>query len=59
MTAKNDDDIRPMSPEEIKAIGEIELGPSKHEIFLNQHYKKLMWGGIGVVGADEQHRCLV
>lgn len=46
MTAKNDDDIRPMSPEEIKAIGEIELGPSKHEIFLNQHYKKLMWGGI-------------
>lgn len=48
MTNKNDEDIRPLSPEEIKAIGEIELGPSKHEIFLNQHYKKLMWGGIGL-----------
>lgn len=45
---KNDDDIRPLSPEEIKAIGEIEIGPSKHEIFLNAHYKKLMWGGIGL-----------
>lgn len=45
---KNDDDIRPLSPEEIKAIGEIEIGPSKHEQFLNAHYKKLMWGGIGV-----------
>ena len=44
---KNDDDIRPLSPEEIKAIGEIEIGPSKHEVFLNAHYKKLMWGGIG------------
>lgn len=45
---KNDDDIRPLSPEEIKAIGEIEIGPSKHEVFLNAHYKKLMWGGIGL-----------
>ncbi len=45
---KNDDDIRPLTPEEIKAIGEIEIGPSKHEIFLNTHYKKLMWGGIGL-----------
>ncbi len=45
---KNDDDIRPLSPEEIKAIGEIEIGPSKHEIFLNTHYRKLMWGGIGL-----------
>ena len=45
---RNDDDIRPLSPEEIKAIGEIEIGPSKHEIFLNAHYKKLMWGGIGL-----------
>lgn len=47
-TTKNDDDIRPLSPEEIKAIGEIEIGPSKHEVFLNAHYKKLMWGGIGL-----------
>ncbi len=45
---KNDDDIRPLTPEEIKAIGEIEIGPSKHEIFLNTHYRKLMWGGIGL-----------
>ena len=41
-----DEDIMPLSPEEIKAIGEIELGPSKHEQFLNEHYKKLLWGGI-------------
>ena len=45
---RNDEDIQPLSPEEIKAIGEIEIGPSKHEQFLNQHYKKLMWGGIAV-----------
>lgn len=43
---KNDEDIMPLSPEEIKAIGEIELGPSRHEQFLNAHYKKLLWGGI-------------
>lgn len=45
---KNDEDIMPLSPEEIKAIGEIELGPSKHEQFLNDHYKKLLWGGIAL-----------
>ena len=45
---KNDDDIRPLSPEEIKAIGEIEIGPSKHELFLNAHYKKLLWCGIAL-----------
>lgn len=41
-----------LSPEEIKAIGQIEIGPSKHEIFLNNHYKKLLWGGIslGLIG---------
>lgn len=39
-------EVEPLSPEEIKAIGEIELGPSKHEVFLNNHYKKLLWGGI-------------
>lgn len=44
--SKNNEDIQPLSPEEIKAIGEIALGPSKHEQFLNAHYKKLMWGGI-------------
>lgn len=43
-----DEDIMPLSPEEIKAIGEIELGPSKHEQFLNEHYKKLLWGGIAL-----------
>ena len=47
-TNKNDEDIMPLSPEEIKAIGEIELGPSKHEQFLNDHYKKLLWGGIAL-----------
>ena len=32
----------PLTPEEMKAIGEIELGPSRHERFLNAHYKKLI-----------------
>ena len=32
----------PLSPEEIKAIGEIQIGPAKHEVFLNKHYKKLI-----------------
>lgn len=31
-----------LTPEEMKAIGEIELGPSRHERFLNHHYKKLI-----------------
>ncbi len=31
-----------LTPEEMKAIGEIELGPSRHERFLNNHYKKLI-----------------
>lgn len=35
-------DPLPFSPEEVKAIGEIELGPSRHEKFLNNHYKKLI-----------------
>lgn len=48
MNTKNDEDIQPLTPEEIKAIGEIELGPAKHEIFLNKHYKKLLWGGIAL-----------
>lgn len=50
-TDKNNEDTLPLTPEEIKAIGEIAIGPSKHEQFLNAHYKKLMWGGItlGVV----------
>lgn len=33
-----------LTPEEMKAIGEIELGPSRHERFLNNHYKKLIVG---------------
>ncbi len=44
-------DEMPLSPEEIKAIGEIELGPAKHEIFLNKHYKKLIIGGIAFMVA--------
>lgn len=48
MNTKNDEDIQPLTPDEIKAIGEIELGPAKHEIFLNKHYKKLLWGGIAL-----------
>lgn len=44
--SKNNEDTLPLSPEEIKAIGEIAIGPSRHEQFLNAHYKKLMWGGI-------------
>lgn len=36
----------PLTPEEMKAIGEIELGPSRHEQFLNAHYKKLIVGLI-------------
>ena len=39
-------DEMPLTPEEIKAIGEIELGPAKHEIFLNKHYKKLIIGEL-------------
>lgn len=38
----------PLTPDEIKAIGEIELGPAKHEVFLNKHYKKLIYGGIAL-----------
>lgn len=45
----------PLSPEEIRAIGEVNIGPAKHEVFLDNHYKKLIVGGIvlavGVVGA--------
>ena len=44
-------DEMPLTPEEIKAIGEIELGPAKHEIFLNKHYKKLIIGGIAFMVA--------
>lgn len=44
---------QPLSEEEIKAIGEIEIGPARHEVFLNNHYKKLILGiiGISLVGA--------
>ncbi len=45
----------PLSPEEIRAIGEVNIGPAKHEVFLDNHYKKLIVGGIvvalGVVAA--------
>lgn len=49
-TTSNIDEM-PLSPEEIKAIGEIELGPARHEIFLNKHYKKLIIGGIAFMVA--------
>lgn len=51
---QNNENAMPFSAEEIKAIGEIELGPSKHEVFLNNHYKKLLWGGIalGIIGGS-------
>lgn len=35
-----------LTPEEMKAIGEIELGPSRHEQFLNSHYKKLIVAAV-------------
>lgn len=52
-TSKNtpNPDEMPLSPEEIKAIGEIELGPARHEIFLNKHYKKLILAGIAFMVA--------
>ena len=49
-TTPNPDEM-PLSPEEIKAIGEIELGPARHEIFLNKHYKKLILAGIAFMVA--------
>ncbi len=59
-------DPTPLSAEDIKAIGEIEIGPSKHEVFLNNHYKKLLLGlvvvavaGAGIIGFysfDEQQK---
>ncbi len=46
-----DEDIMPLSPEEIKAIGSIGIGPSKQDIFLNQHYRKLILAGVVVAMA--------
>ncbi len=46
-----DEDILPLSPEEIKAIGSIGIGPSKQDIFLNRHYRKLILAGIIVATA--------
>lgn len=40
------DELSFLSAEDIKAIGEIELGPSRHEKFLNAHYRKLIVGVI-------------
>ncbi len=60
MDKKNsiDDEIGTLSPEEIKAIGEIELGPSKQEQFLNKHYKKLIVGGIVFMVAVSAGICI-
>ncbi len=46
-----DEDIMPLSPEEVKAIGTIGIGPSKQDIFLNQHYRKLILAGAVVAVA--------
>ncbi len=46
-----DEDILPLSPEEIKAIGSIGIGPSKQDIFLNRHYRKLILAGVIVATA--------
>ncbi len=42
----------PLSPEEIRAIGEIQIGPSKYESFLDDHYKKLILSlvALGLLG---------
>lgn len=48
-TTKNNPVDAPLSPEDIKAIGEIQIGPAKHEVFLNNHYKKLIAGGVVVI----------
>lgn len=45
----NIDDSLPLSPEDMKAIGEIELGPSRHEKFLNAHYRKLICGLVALM----------
>ncbi len=50
-TPKPAPEEEPLSPEEIKAIGEIQIGPAKHEVFLNKHYKKLIAVGAVVVVA--------
>ncbi len=54
---KNNEDTAPLSPEEIKAIGEIQIGPAKHEVFLNNHYKKLIVGGLALVIAASSAIC--
>lgn len=48
-TTKPTPEEEPLTPEEIKAIGEIQIGPAKHEVFLNKHYKKLI--AVGAVVA--------
>ncbi len=54
---KNSEEDAPLSPEEIKAIGEIQIGPAKHEVFLNKHYKKLIVGGLALVVAASAAIC--
>lgn len=52
MDKKPTDTDSPLSPEEIRAIGEIQIGPSKYETFLDDHYKKLIAGLViaGLLG---------
>ena len=50
-TTQKPEEEMPLSPDEIKAIGEIQLGPAKHEVFLNKHYKKLIIGGVALIVA--------
>lgn len=39
----------PLSPDEIRAIGEIELGPSKTDQFLDRNYKKIIGAGVTII----------
>ncbi len=49
MDNNSKNDTPSLSPEEIRAIGEIQIGPSKYESFLDDHYKKFILGLVLVV----------
>lgn len=49
MDNNSKNDTPSLSPEEIRAIGEIQIGPSKYETFLDDHYKKFILGVIVVI----------
>lgn len=49
MDNNSKNDTPSLSPEEIRAIGEIQIGPSKYESFLDDHYKKFILGLVAVI----------